>query len=154
MEFRYVHKGQRIEIPTAAFHNAIVDVLRQHMSGRRGFNENIFAHIRDPLEQRRPIEVVAAEDIDPFSIFTITGTNPFNLHIPVATSQKITNNTPKDAVYITNAETSMVSGDTYLCWIVGDEIPRLLRYAGMAQALVQVLLKLEMDYNLSLMIIQ
>jgi hypothetical protein len=146
--FKYVKAGDRLEIPSAEFRNAIVELLNQNPSFARGMYDRQSFASENYKGVRHPIYVRANDDIDEYSIFTITGADTygsgsgsivgtgtgvsaiddmgFDWRYPKVFTKKVTDT--NNCVLLVNKEFELgVDGDYFLD-ILGDEWPALVRY--------------------------
>src|SRR5574343_1957073 len=71
-DFSYVKRGDKISIPTAEWHNALVDAVRRELTTKRGFSDRNTAVNAQYKATRLPIFIHAHDDIPQYSIFTIS----------------------------------------------------------------------------------
>lgn len=145
MQFRYVKRGDKIEIPTAEWHNALVDVVRKELAAKRGITDRSAIATNEYKSFRKPMLLRANEDIPQYSIFTLgytdtggessgsyigTGsgfTQPkgmgFDPRFPRAYTKQVDETTPVDAPLFANMGQGMGTDGDYFLPIVGDETP-------------------------------
>lgn len=74
-DFSYVKRGDKISIPSAEWHNALVDAVRRELTTKRGYSDRNTAVNAQYKAIRLPIVIVANDDIPQYSIFTISDTD-------------------------------------------------------------------------------
>lgn len=131
--FPYVTKGQRIEIPTAEWHNAIVAVVNQSISVRKGVVDKDTSALNDSKYPGDVVQAQAVEDIPFYSIFTIDDeaagkvNKVFDIEMPMSYTKQISSSANWE-VLVVNHFMSLGQGSNYVLPILGTHKPYLVNY--------------------------
>jgi hypothetical protein len=126
---QYVKPGQKLLPPSASFHNALVSVIKRRENLRRGFiNEDQF-NISYNQKQILPVKVKAHADVDRYGVLTFDPQSTYaawDAVVPQFDSQYP--DASETSVFVTNTELDMISGNAYMCELIGFSFPRKVRY--------------------------